>query len=318
MDGKITLVASDVVSKFGKFGKDADFTFEGGKTTVTVLSTAKKEVKIELTTGKSNLKYADAAAKFITLPFNAVEKSVNALASKAEVTDNKPTFTGSALRPTVKIANLTEDTDFKVVLYEGKSIGEDITGKNSLAGTEAGDYVIWVEGIGEYGEHAAAGTFKINQANVATDVQWHTPSFTGYETPEELLDVLKGELIVGDHKLKYNTDYDVVLSPSTDGNFYSALITGIKGSNFTGTHTLTFNEDSKIETVTSVPTSVSYANGVLTLTNLNGATATVVSLNGKIAAKFTVSGNDVQKAVSLAPGFYILNAGNAATKFIVK
>ncbi|OAV66251.1 hypothetical protein Barb4_02982 [Bacteroidales bacterium Barb4] len=322
-DGKIILTGSDVVSSFGRFGKEItdDFLFGEGagnteKTTVSVAQTAaKKEVKIVLTKN-SNLKFADAAAKFITLPFDVVEKSVNALASKAEVTDNKPTFTGTELRPTVKIANLTEDIDFKVVLYEGKSIGENITGKNSLAGVEAGDYVIWVEGLGEYGEHAAAGTFKINKANVATDVQWHTPAFTGYETPEELLKVLKGELIVGDHKLN-SKDYDVVLSPSTDGEFYSALITGT-GTNFTGTHTLTFNEDSKIETVTSVPASVSYANGVLTLTNLNGATATVVSLNGKIAAKFTVSGNEVQKAVSLTPGFYILNAGNAATKFIVR
>ncbi|OAV65359.1 hypothetical protein Barb6_02900 [Bacteroidales bacterium Barb6] len=313
-DGKVTLVGSDVVSKFGKFG--TDFTFENGKTTVSVLKANKKEVKIALDDKKSNLKLEEGET-FIIVSFGVVEKSVNDLASKAVVTDNKPTFTGSALRPTVKIANLAEGTDFNVVLYEGKSVGDDITGKNSLEGTEAGDYVIWVEGIGEYGEHAAAGTFKINKANVATDVQWHTPAFTGYETPEELLDVLNGELKVGDHKLKYNTDYAVVLSPSTDGVFYSALVTGA-GDNFTGTHTLTFNEDSKIETVTSVPTSVSYANGVLTLTNLNGATATVVSLNGKIAAKFTVSGNEAQKSVSLAPGFYILNAGNAATKFIVK
>ncbi|OAV72531.1 hypothetical protein Barb6_01054 [Bacteroidales bacterium Barb6] len=57
---------------------------------------------------------------------------------------------------------------------------------------------------------------------------------------------------------------------------------------------------------------------MLTLTNLDGATATVVSLNGKTAAAFTVSGSEAQKAVTLAPGFYILNVGNMVTKFIVR
>ncbi|OAV69633.1 hypothetical protein Barb4_01656 [Bacteroidales bacterium Barb4] len=73
-----------------------------------------------------------------------------------------------------------------------------------------------------------------------------------------------------------------------------------------------------IDAVTAGSVSVSYANGVLTLTNLDGTTATVVSLNGKTAAKFAVSGNEAQKAVALAPGFYILNAGNTVSKFIVR
>ncbi|OAV69485.1 hypothetical protein Barb4_01709 [Bacteroidales bacterium Barb4] len=44
----------------------------------------------------------------------------------------------------------------------------------------------------------------------------------------------------------------------------------------------------------------------------------MVSLNGKTAAAFTVSGSEAQKAVTLAPGFYILNVGNMVTKFIVR
>ncbi|OAV67541.1 hypothetical protein Barb4_02433 [Bacteroidales bacterium Barb4] len=54
------------------------------------------------------------------------------------------------------------------------------------------------------------------------------------------------------------------------------------------------------------------------MTNLDGTTATIVSLNGKTAAKFTVSGSEVQKDVTLAPGFYILSAGKTVSKFIVR
>ncbi|OAV67114.1 hypothetical protein Barb6XT_01632 [Bacteroidales bacterium Barb6XT] len=310
----VTLTGSDVVSKFGKFG--TDFVFYDKPSTVSLSKTA-KTATLKLTS-TSNLKYADAKDRSFTVPFAVVEKSVNDLASKIVLSGDKPTFTGSALHPSVTIAGLEEHTDFEVVLYEGGATSESVlSGKNSLEGKNAGEYVVWVEGIGEYGEHAAAGTFTIKKANVSTDVKWHTPAFTGEETEAELLEGLSGELLIGDYKLN-SDDYEVTLANSTDGTFINALITGKAKSNFTGTHTFQLDGNSTIETVTAVPTSVSYANGVLTLTNLNGATATVVSLNGKIAAKFTVSGNEVQKAVSLTPGFYILSAGNAATKFIVK
>ncbi|OAV66411.1 hypothetical protein Barb6XT_01953 [Bacteroidales bacterium Barb6XT] len=312
----VTLTGSDVVSKFGKFG--TDFVFEKAPSTNVSLSKTAKTATLKLTS-TSNLKYADAKDRSFTVPFDVVEKSVNDLASKIVLSGDKPTFTGSALHPSVTIAGLEEHTDFEVVLYEGGATSESVlSGKNSLEGKNAGEYVVWVEGINEYGEHAAAGTFTIKKANVSTDVKWHTPAFTGEETEAELLEGLSGELLIGDYKLSSSDDYDVTLANSTDGTFINALITGKAKSNFTGTHTFQLDENSTIETITAVPTSVSYANGVLTLTNLNGATATVVSLNGKIAAKFTVSGNEVQKAVSLTPGFYILSAGNAATKFIVR
>ncbi|OAV66812.1 hypothetical protein Barb4_02732 [Bacteroidales bacterium Barb4] len=94
-----------------------------------------------------------------------------------------------------------------------------------------------------------------------------------------------------------------------------------KNINFTGTtRTKTINifDYTGNEVVTASAASVSYANGILRLTNLDGAIATIVSLNGRIAAKFTVSGDEVQKEVALTPGFYILNAGKTVTKFIVR
>ncbi|OAV63277.1 hypothetical protein Barb6XT_03199 [Bacteroidales bacterium Barb6XT] len=86
----------------------------------------------------------------------------------------------------------------------------------------------------------------------------------------------------------------------------------------TATKTVSINPYTGNETITASAASVSYANGLLTLTNLDGAIATIVSLNGRTAARFTVSGSEVQKAVALAPGFYILSAGKTVTKFIVR
>ncbi|OAV71130.1 Bacterial Ig-like domain (group 2) [Bacteroidales bacterium Barb4] len=109
--------------------------------------------------------------------------------------------------------------------------------------------------------------------------------------------------------LKHSTFYTVTL---TDYNAENAVI---------GTRSITFETEKGVGNeaiAANAQASVSYADGILTLTNLDGTTAAIVSLNGKTAAKFTVSGNEVQKAVALAPGFYILNAGKTVSKFIVR
>ncbi|OAV69665.1 hypothetical protein Barb6XT_00365 [Bacteroidales bacterium Barb6XT] len=109
--------------------------------------------------------------------------------------------------------------------------------------------------------------------------------------------------------LKHSTFYTVTL---TDYNAENTVI---------GTRSITFETEKGVgneAVVTNVQASISYADGILTLTNLDGTIAAIVSLNGKTAAKFTVSGNEVQKVVALSPGFYILNAGKTVSKFIVR
>lgn len=57
---------------------------------------------------------------------------------------------------------------------------------------------------------------------------------------------------------------------------------------------------------------------LLTLNNLDGKAVTVVSLDGKTVDRFVVSGDEMRRAIALAPGSYILNAGGTTAKFVVR
>ncbi|OAV66051.1 hypothetical protein Barb4_03061 [Bacteroidales bacterium Barb4] len=313
-DGSVTLTGSDVVSSFGKFGTDFQFSSTtSGKTTVA--ATAPKEVKLKLL--KKNLKNGENNADY-TVSFKVAEKNIGSLSSSVKLSAKEKTYTGFPISPTVTIAGLSEHKDFEVVLYEGADT------LSRVEGVKAGKYVIWAEGINTYGEHVSAGQFTINQADVSSkNVVWSTPAFTGDDSPEGLKALEKSitgtlQSESGKYRLK-SADYTATLAPSTDGKFVNVTINGNVKGNFKGSHTFRLDPTTGTEAVVAASAgSASYANGILTLTNLDGTTATVVSLNGRTVARFRVSGNEVQKAVSLTPGFYILNAGKTVSKFIVR
>ncbi|OAV68032.1 hypothetical protein Barb6_02184 [Bacteroidales bacterium Barb6] len=313
-DGSVTLTGSDVVSSFGKFGTDFQFS-STSSSKVTIAATAPKEVKLKLL--KKNLKNGENNADY-TVSFKVAEKNIGSLSSSVKLSAKEMTYTGFPISPTVTIAGLSEHKDFEVVLYEGADT------LSRVEGVKAGKYVIWAEGINTYGEHVSAGQFTINQADVAgKNVVWSTPAFTGDDSPEGLKALEKGitgtlQSESGKYRLK-SEDYTATLAPSTNGEFVNVTINGNVKGNFKGSHTFRLDPTTGTEAVVAASAgSASYANGILTLTNLDGTTATVVSLNGRTAAKFRVSGNEAQKAVSLTPGFYILNAGKTVSKFIVR
>ncbi|WP_163318606.1 leucine-rich repeat domain-containing protein [Dysgonomonas sp. 520] len=62
----------------------------------------------------------------------------------------------------------------------------------------------------------------------------------------------------------------------------------------------------------------SYANGSLSLTNLDGYDVNVVSLDGRVVASFQVVGATCEASVNLPSGIYLLNATRGGDKVVVK
>lgn len=65
-------------------------------------------------------------------------------------------------------------------------------------------------------------------------------------------------------------------------------------------------------------TNVYYVNGSLNLTDMEGYTVSVISLDGRTIASFQVNGANVQLPVSLNSGIYLLNANNGNNRSAVK
>lgn len=63
---------------------------------------------------------------------------------------------------------------------------------------------------------------------------------------------------------------------------------------------------------------VYYANGHLTLTNLDGQNVSVISLDGRVLTTLNVDGAVSEVPVQLNSGVYVLRANNTSAKFIVK
>ncbi|OAV68111.1 hypothetical protein Barb6XT_01175 [Bacteroidales bacterium Barb6XT] len=231
------------------------------------------------------------------------------------------TYTGEPIDVTTGSLKLREDLKAGVD-YEVVYSPDDRTNA-----TKAGTGItVYVQGIGIWGEKDPVGTFaivaeKFEKLSIDVDENY---TLKYAEDPNDALASIKETVKVSLNgvELPIKDFFDVKTGLSTKRDKVTVEVTpATSNKNFTaGTATKTVNilNYTGNEAVTASAASVSYANGILTLTNLDGATATIVSLNGKTAARFAVSGSDVRKAVALAPGFYILSAGKTVSKFIVR
>ncbi|OAV71663.1 hypothetical protein Barb4_00479 [Bacteroidales bacterium Barb4] len=255
-----------------------------------------------------------------SVDFSLVGKNITTAVS-SKLADKAYTYTGKPVNP---LANETLDikgdlklgTDYEVVYSTG-----------DLINASKKDITAYVRGIGEWGETAAVRTFSIVPADFNSEgLEIAVSDYTlkkDEDANEAALKSIAKTVTVKLNGVKLSPeDFDITASLVTNRNQAVVEVSPkADNANFTGgTRNKTINifAYTANEAVAAAKASVSYANGVLTLTNLNGAIATIVSLNGRIAARFAVSGSEVQKGVALAPGFYILSAGNTVTKFIVR
>ncbi|OAV67982.1 hypothetical protein Barb4_02266 [Bacteroidales bacterium Barb4] len=256
----------------------------------------------------------EAKVKF-TLVGNDIREAV-----LSEIGEREYTYSGLPVNPlkdeTLNIREgLQLDKDYKVVYS---------TSDRTNVSKE--DIIVSVRGIGKWGETAPVGTFSIVPADFnSNSLEIIVPNYTlkKDEEPNAALKSIEKTVVVKLNGVELPVkDFDITASLITNRNQAAIEVKPADSNdNFTdGVRSKTINilAYTANEAVAAANASVSYANGVLTLTNLNGTTATIVSLNGKLAAKFTVSGSEVQKDVTLAPGFYILSAGKTVSKFIVR
>ncbi|OAV66349.1 hypothetical protein Barb4_02952 [Bacteroidales bacterium Barb4] len=229
------------------------------------------------------------------------------------------TYSGLAINPTGDGAlnirtDLTEGTDYRVVYSSANLI--DANPKITVS----------IQGLGTWGETAPIGTFSIDPVDFYSDnLTIEVPAYTLLynEDPNDALVSIKEKVVVklGGVALPLE-DFDIITGLITNRTQATVEVKPDAGNgNFTkGTRTVITDIKAYTgnETIAAPVAFASYANGVLTLTNLDGKIVTIASLNGKIIARFAVSGDRVEKAIDLAQGIYILKAGKTATKFIVR
>ncbi|OAV68166.1 hypothetical protein Barb6XT_01129 [Bacteroidales bacterium Barb6XT] len=295
-----------------------DYNFSGtGVAVDAVTLKTKGSHPITLTAKKESVNFAEGSS--ITTSVNLVDYNIHSAVVSTIATKNY-TYTGEPIdvvtSGSLKLRDdLKEDVDYKVVYSTedrtNVGIGNSIT--------------VYVQGIGIWGEKDPVGSFKIvpeKFEKLSVNVDNYTLKYA--EDPNDALESIKETVTVSLNgvELPLKDFFIVKTGLSTKRDKITVEVTATASNkNFTtgtATKTVNINPYTGNEAVTASAASVSYANGVLTLTNLDGAIATIVSLNGKTAARFTVSGSEVQKAVTLAPGFYILSAGKTVSKFIVR
>ncbi|OAV70174.1 hypothetical protein Barb6XT_00014 [Bacteroidales bacterium Barb6XT] len=269
-------------------------------------------ITLEARTGLPDLNFRGDYKTSVTLVENNIHSAVvSTIATKNYTYTGKPidVVTSGSLKLR---DDLEEGVDYEVVYTPDK--WSDV--RNGIT--------VYVQGIGIWGEKDPVGTFNIvaeKFEKLSVNVDDYTLKYA--EDPNDALASIKETVTVSLNGTELPLDdFDIKTGLSTKRDKVTVEVTLAAGNkNFTAgtaTKTVNINPYTGNEAVTASAASVSYANGILTLTNLDGAIATIVSLNGRIAARFAVSGSEVQKAVALAPGFYILSAGKTVSKFIVR
>ncbi|OAV65285.1 hypothetical protein Barb6XT_02482 [Bacteroidales bacterium Barb6XT] len=278
-------------------------------------------ITLEVRDGVPNQNFTGKVTANVTLVENNIHSAVvSTIATKNYTYTGKPVdvLTDGSLKLR---DDLKAGVDYKVVYST-----EDLTNVPTNSGTTVKTGItVSVQGLGIWGEKDPVGTFYIvpeKFEKLSVNVDDYTLKYA--EDPNDALESIKETVTVSlnDVELPIKDFFTVKTGLSTKRDKITVEVTAATSNkNFTSgtaTKTVSINPYTGNETITPPVAFVSYANGLLTLTNLDGAIATIVSLNGKAAARFTVSGSDVRKAVTLAPGFYILSAGKTVSKFIVR
>ncbi|OAV66449.1 hypothetical protein Barb6XT_01932 [Bacteroidales bacterium Barb6XT] len=320
----VTIVPNDISATLNgetvRLVNRTDYSFFGAGSTsdgVTLRTLGDHTITLKAKEG-TNANFEGSYTASVTLVENNIHSAVvSTIATKNYTYTGKPVDV--VADGSLKIrGDLKEGVDYKVV-YE---LDNRTDVRNGIT--------VSVQGLGIWGEKDQVGTFNIVPERFEK-LSIEIPSYTlKYgEDQNDALESIRKTVTVSlngvELPLKDRDDKDnfaITVGLSTNRNQATVVIKpATTNGNFTtgaATRTVNINPYTGNEAVTASAASVSYANGVLTLTNLDGKTVTIASPSGKIIARFVVSGDRVEKAIDLAQGIYILKADKTAAKFIVR